>query len=106
MTNLQCGVSNCANNAAGGCCLSSVNVNGSNACDCRETCCDSFCKQNSGATNVVGGQVHIEQSEINCTADNCQFHENGKCSASRITVMGNGADHSSQTECSSFKLRA
>ena len=88
MTNLQCGVDTCANNAQGCCCLPGIDVGGAHACRCGDTCCRSN-----------------PNSHISCSAKTCAYNEGGLCSASQITVKGGGADQASQTECATFRQR-
>ena len=105
MTNLQCGVDTCANNAQGCCCLPGIDVGGAHACRCGDTCCRSFHPKSEGAQNSARHDVPNPNSHISCNAKTCAYNEGGLCSASQITVKGGGADQASQTECATVRQR-
>ena len=77
MTNLQCSVMSCANNAQGCCCLPGIQVSGDHACDCGDTCC----------------------------AGTCQYNDHGGCTAHQVQVDGHDACQCYQTKCSTFQCK-
>ena len=52
MGNLNCNAASCMHNCDNQCCLNSICVEGSSACQCGETCCSDYEHQKPGATNM------------------------------------------------------
>lgn len=73
MTNLQCSVMSCANNAQGCCCLPGIQVSGDHACDCGDTCCSSFQTKSSAMQNAVQYNQPNQTLEISCSAGTCNI---------------------------------
>ena len=105
MTNLQCGVETCANNAQGCCCLTGMSVGGELAIQLGVTLCGSFHPKTEGAQNSIRHDSPNPSSQISCSAKTCAYNESGLCSARQITVRGDGAGQPSQTECATFRQR-
>ena len=102
MTNLQCGVSSCANNSQGCCCLQSIEVGGTQASQCADTCCASFQPQNSAMQNGPSQGVPHPNCQISCAAQSCTYNAGGSCTAAQITVRSSPGQ---QTECATFRQR-
>lgn len=105
MTKLKCDVTSCASNAENCCCRPDIHVGGHSACDCRETCCDSFQEKAEAATNVVRHDFPDEVVDICCDACNCEYNDDGTCKADCVCVGGRQAHDKHQTECDTFCCR-
>ena len=104
MTNLNCGVGQCAHNKSNLCCLESIDVGGMEAVSSEHTCCKSFVEQSQGAfSNDVSNPSPT--AEIGCRAENCQYNSDCKCHADSINVAGDYACCESDTCCSTFKCK-
>ena len=102
MTNLRCGVTNCAHNEECLCEKKEIKVSGDHADVPEQTCCSSFRDSTGSTKNVSTGSASIE-TNIGCSAKSCLYNEHEKCTASSIEVSGRGAQKSEQTLCSTFK---
>ena len=104
MTNLDCNVKSCCHNdnEDARCCLSSINVQGHNACQCDETCCGSFFEDKTGAGKNSCKDPN-ETLDITCEAVNCVYNDNKACNAEHIDISGVFASSSGETVCSTFK---
>ena len=105
MTNLQCSVMSCANNAQGCCCLPGIQVSGDHACDCGDTCCSSFQTKSSAMQNAVQYNQPNQTLEISCSAGTCQYNDHGGCTAHQVQVDGHDACQCYQTQCSTFQCK-
>lgn len=104
MTGLECSVRNCLFNEEALCCKGDIKVGGGqNAEKPGETSCDSFKERARDVYSNVTLQPG-ERIDVKCSAVNCVFNENQKCSANHIGIGGNGANRSDETECTSFRL--
>lgn len=99
MPKLNCGVSNCANNADECCCLGQIGVNGSQAHSSEQTCCGNFLEK-TGTTNCTGNANPY--LSVQCDACDCKNNVNNQCCAESIDISGYGANNSVDTACSSF----
>ncbi|HEX3038233.1 MAG TPA: DUF1540 domain-containing protein [Oscillospiraceae bacterium] len=106
MTNLECHVSDCANNAQGCCCRPNIGVAGRSANECSETCCSSFQEKQDGASNAVRFDQPNQSLQIDCGAMNCTYNADGICDADCILVesSNNRTTAKSQTECATFLM--
>lgn len=106
MTNLECNVTNCANNNNNLCCRPDIKVSGPAACSAEQTCCSSFVDADSGAQASVGYSDPNISLEILCSAKNCTFNTDERCRADHISVRSEGSypDTESKTECASFRF--
>jgi hypothetical protein len=104
MSELTCGVSNCTYNKDECCCKGDIMVGGKHACDCDNTCCESFHKRNGDSyTSAVS---HPSQNiSIDCEAVKCIYNTDYRCKAEHVDIKGNGAGTSRETLCSTFKER-
>ena len=102
MTRLKCNISDCVSNKDNLCCRPYIDVGGTNACSCGETCCDSYMKKTGNATNSADFSSPNAALEINCKAQNCVHNKSGKCHAGLVNIS-NG---SNGTECASFKEKS
>ncbi len=106
MTKLTCNVTSCASNCDNCCCQPAIKVQGKGACQCCETECQSFQKKGSGEVSNNTQFSHANpECEVKCTANHCVFNDMGGCTASHISIMGNGAEKRSETNCESFRAR-
>ncbi len=99
MTDLKCSVYDCAHHSAGCCCKPDIRVDGTNATNCGDTCCASYAPR--GTQNDVSYTEPNERLEISCTAGECMYNKNTRCSANNVsinTIDGNAG-------CSTFIKR-
>ncbi len=105
MTKLECTVSTCASNRNNGCCREDIKVKGGCACRCNETRCGSFYEQDGFASGIVPHESAEPETQVLCEVYSCFYHDNGVCSAERITVEGCNAGCTKDTMCASFVKR-
>lgn len=74
MGNLNCNAASCMHNCDNQCCLNSICVEGSSACQCGETCCSDYEHQKPGATNMC--HLPKDSLSISCEATNCIYNTN------------------------------
>lgn len=101
MPELRCTVQTCVHNADFYCDLKTVNVGGNDAKRAEETCCDSF-EERKSATYSNAVREASPTSDIDCKAVECQYNQNYKCHAGKISVEGSRATTSGETECATF----
>lgn len=99
MPKLNCSVTNCANNCDDCCCLGGIDVSGDHASTTEGTCCSSFCEQ--GEANNAATDPN-PQLQVKCGACNCVHNNEYCCKADYISISGQGASRSTETECGSF----
>lgn len=106
MTNLDCNVSCCCHNdnSEKKCCLSSINVRGTGASTCDDTCCGSFFEDKSGSVSNANNTPHVTL-DISCDADSCVYNDNSKCTADHIDISGIFASAKDDTVCATYKSR-
>ena len=75
MTQLNCGVDNCAYNKKNLCFLDNIQIGGEEAIRSTGTCCNSFIEQTEGAFINSTSEPSLE-SEIGCNAENCTYNDN------------------------------
>lgn len=99
MTNLKCSVYSCAHHKGDCCCKPNIKIEGSHACSCGETCCDSYTPRSD--ENSVGYSTPNDSLEIACSATECVYNEKSKCHANNVSIntMGGTAG------CSTFTKR-
>ena len=83
------------------CCLSSIEVNGSNACNCEDTCCGSYFEDKSGEKNSAQ-TPHVSLS-IACQATNCMYNDDKVCHADHVDISGIRATAAHETVCATFQ---
>ena len=86
MGNLNCNAASCMHNCDNQCCLNSICVEGSSACQCGETCCSDYEHQKPGATNMC--HLPKDSLSISCEATNCIYNTNKKCDADHVDISG------------------
>ena len=101
MPELKCTVQTCMHNKDYYCALNAITVGGSNAQKASETCCDSFQERKSGTYSNLGGEAS-PRSSIDCQATRCQYNEDCRCVAGKISVEGGSACQCEETECATF----
>ena len=105
MTDLNCGVIHCSSNREGSCCRPEIKVTGHDACECNETCCSSFEKIQSGASNAMDYSNTNPISHVKCEVKTCIHYKDDECQADSITVQGAGACCKKDTECETFRRK-
>ena len=102
MPELKCNVHTCVHNKNYLCDLDAIEVAGSSAQSAGETSCASFVeKKGDNYSNSTGEGSAM--SNVTCHATGCQYNTECKCHAGKISVGGNNACHSDETECASFE---
>ena len=102
MPELKCNVHTCAHNKNYLCDLDAIEVAGSTAQVSRDTSCASFVeKKATEYTNSTREGTPL--SDVKCQAVECQYNKSYECHAGKISVGGNDACTSDETECASFE---
>ncbi|MBE6993412.1 MAG: DUF1540 domain-containing protein [Ruminococcaceae bacterium] len=105
MTHLKCSAQTCMSNCEGLCALHAIHVDGSTAEQKDETCCGSFIRQQSGATNAVDHFDARPETTIRCHAHECVYNDDMACHADSVQIDGHNARASGGTRCSTFKAK-
>ena len=106
MAELKCAVENCTYNDQRLCCKGDIMVGGKHACDCDETCCESFVQQREGMDSFKSSVTHPSSTiSIDCEAVKCIYNSNYKCHADHVDITGGGACNCAQTSCATFTER-
>ena len=103
MTDLKCNVKSCTHNADNYCSLENIKVDGCNARNCTETCCDSFLACRECSTNMADSPNM--RLNINCSAKNCMYNLNSSCTAEHVDISGIRATEAKETVCATFQER-
>ena len=104
MTKLDCSVKSCMHNSDNCCCKSEIMVDGHQAKEACQTCCQSFDENQGGAFKNLF-KTPEKKLKVGCEAENCVYNEERHCVAEHIGIAGDGASEPSETECSSFRAR-
>ena len=104
MADLKCAVENCTYNKEHLCSKGDIMVGGKHACDCKETCCESF-RQEGVVSNAFKSSVaHPHKTiSIDCEAVKCIYNSNYKCVAEHVDIAGCGAGDCKETSCATFQ---
>lgn len=104
MVSLKCGACDCSYNKDNCCCKGDIMVGGKHACDCNDTCCESFHKRSSDSfTSAIS---HPSQMiSIDCEAVKCIYNSDYRCKAEHVDIKGSSAKMCSETNCATFKER-
>ncbi len=103
MADLKCTAETCTYNDSQLCCKGDIMVGGKHACECGETCCESFFPKREGTDSFKSSVVHPTSTiSIDCEAVKCIYNANYKCHAEHVDIRGNGADEHQQTACATF----
>lgn len=106
MAELKCGVGNCTYNRDYLCSKGDIMVGGKHACNCDETCCESFSQRREGHDSFTSALEHPSRTiSIDCEAVKCIYNSNYKCVADHVDIHGGGADSSRDTNCATFSER-
>ena len=93
----------CEHNKDYCCCLSSIKVEGHDACNCDNTCCSSYDEASESATNSAKSpKLNLS---IACEADNCIYNEDKLCNADHVDISGICATDADETVCSTFTCK-
>ncbi len=102
MAELKCNAESCTYNKSEYCCKGDIMVGGKHACDCDETCCESFAeKRDDSYTSALEHPSKI--ISIDCEASKCVYNSNYKCLADKVEIKGCGASDCGETACGTFK---
>ena len=102
MPELKCNVHTCVHNKNYICDLDAIEVAGSSAQTSRETSCASFVeKKDDNYSNSM--REASPMSNVTCHARECQYNRDCNCHAGKISVGGNNACRSEETECATFE---
>lgn len=104
MTTLDCNVKECTHNEDNCCCLSNIEVKGSCADKCDDTCCGSYAKKEANAASNSTQSPKFNLS-IMCQATDCVYNEEKKCSANHVDISGMHAMTEDETICSTFSKK-
>lgn len=107
MPQLMCQVSSCAHYNSGYCCKQEILVDGSNARQKEQTCCESFYPlaesfQNSIECENSDPQQHVQ---VQCYAEKCYYNRDMTCAAEHIDIGIHSADTRDETQCTTFKTK-
>ncbi len=105
MPTISCQVKKCCYNKDGGCRLDGVRVEGKHAVISSDTMCDSFAdKCSAEATNSCEcSPCACDCAEIECSAENCKYNDDGYCDAKTITMGCGSSKCASETSCETFE---
>ena len=104
MTNLSCNATTCTHNADKCCCLGGIDVKGTNACSCEDTCCGSFDNRENGSAHNSSNSPKLNLS-IQCAAHNCVYNKENACHADHVDISGITAVNADDTVCATFVSR-
>ena len=103
MSRLICDAVNCAYNFDRLCSLEQIEVCGSDARDCEQTCCGSFSEGQNSVLSSFADVSPDENTQIDCEAGACTFNLDGQCHAQKVKVEGEYAHRSESTCCGTFR---
>lgn len=102
MPELKCNVHTCVHNKDYLCDLDAIEVAGSEAKVSRDTSCASF-EEKKGDSYSNSMREGTPLSKVKCHAVECKYNEKCDCHAGKISVGGNNAYRTEETECASFE---
>ena len=102
MPELKCNVHTCVHNKDHLCDLDAIEVAGSEAVASRDTSCASF-EEKKGDSYTNSTRQGTPLSKIKCHAVECKYNKQCDCHAGKISVGGNNACRTEETECASFE---
>lgn len=102
MPALVCAARTCVYNKDEYCSKGDIRIGGDHATNSFETCCTSFEeRRGNNSANTTGSASSM--IDVDCTACNCTYNEEKKCSADKIGVSGSSAHDSEETSCGTFR---
>lgn len=102
MPELKCAVVTCVHNKQNYCDLDAIEVMGNTASVSEETSCGSFVEK-KGDVYSNSMKTASATSDIKCHACDCEYNNECKCHAGKISVAGSNASKSDETKCATFK---
>lgn len=105
MAELDCMVDSCVYNKRQCCCKGDIMVGGRHACECEDTCCDSFSEKRSEDSMISALEHPCKTISIDCEAANCKYNSNYKCVADHVDITGHNADTAKATLCATFTAK-
>ena len=108
MTGLKCNVTSCASNAQYQCCRPDIQIAGTDAERCSETCCSSFENKSAAKNNAIRHDVPNRALQVNCNVFTCVHYSDGQCVADSICVDSENQEtrDKSQTLCETFRKKS
>lgn len=104
MVTLKCNVSTCLHNEDNCCCKHTIKVDGENAKNADDTCCQSF--DGRGEDSYRNVYENPNQSlEVGCDVASCIYNREQLCHAAKIDIIGSSANTSRQTACGTFQAK-
>lgn len=103
MPSLNCNACTCSHNKNQACCLNGIAVGGRAATKDSSTNCISFEENNGAMTNF--SQEPVLRMDIGCEAVNCVHNHSCTCQADQVSINGDYASNSQETQCSSFACK-
>lgn len=104
MADLKCAAENCTYNEQAMCCKGDIMVGGKHACNCDDTCCDSFTCRREGQDAFKSSVIHPSKTiSIDCEAIKCIYNTNYKCHADHVDIKGCSACDCKETACATFR---
>lgn len=104
MADLKCAAENCTYNEQCMCCKGDIMVGGKHACNCDDTCCDSFICRREGQDSFKSSVIHPSKTiSIDCEATKCIYNTNYKCHAEHVDIKGCSACDCKETACATFR---
>ena len=106
MSYLRCNVRSCSNNQNELCIREGIKVDGPNADNKSDTCCNSFTQRGENYSNVVSRNSQAQpETDIQCDVINCSYNKDLKCAAASVDISGSTACTSRETQCSTFDCK-
>ena len=103
MAELKCAAENCTYNEQCLCSKGDIMVGGREACNCEETCCESFLQGREDGEVFKNSMKHPSKViSIDCEVVKCVYNSNYKCHAEHVDISGKGANRSKETACATF----
>lgn len=99
---LSCSAVTCVYNKEELCSKGDIMVSGPHAKTADETCCSSFKERSENDMSNSTGSGS-EKIDVGCTACECVYNSDEKCSASKIHVGGANACDCRETKCGTFE---
>ncbi len=106
MSNVSCMVSTCEHHCNNLCKLNKIDVDGPGAKNSDQTCCASFCAENSSGAmnNSTMNNNPQPATDICCKATQCIHNSGKKCHANSVNIAGLSSSPCVEcdTECLTF----
>ncbi|MGL5259354.1 MAG: DUF1540 domain-containing protein [Lachnospiraceae bacterium] len=101
MAELNCMADTCAYNKSNYCSKGDIMVGGKHACECDDTCCESF-SEKRGDSFTSALEHPCKTITIDCEVTKCLHNSNYKCLAEKVEIKGCSACNCRETNCATF----